>query len=147
MASIISPERATGRCLLVVAKPAGAPELRRLRDLAPSRRLELRVVAPAFVRSRLQLFTSDVDEGIRLARERLERSLAEIEADGELRGDGEVGEADPILAIDSALASFDADQIVILPSDGRRHWAEKRLAVQAGERFPVPVREIEPSAA
>jgi hypothetical protein len=147
MASIISPERASGRCSLVVAKPAGAPELRRLRDLAPGRRLELRVLAPAFVRNRLQFLTSDVDEGIRMAQRRLERSLAEIAADGELRGDGEVGEADPILAIDSALASFDADQIVIIPSDGRRHWAEKRLAAHAGERFPVPVRVIEPQVA
>jgi hypothetical protein len=146
MASTISSEDATGRWLLVVAKPAGAPELRRLRDLAPGRQLELRVVAPAFVRSRLQFLASDVDEGIRLAQGRLEQSLAEIEADSELRGDGEVGEADPILAIDSALLGFDADQIVIIPSDGRRLWAEKRLAVQADERFPVPVREIEPAA-
>ncbi|HEY2717073.1 MAG TPA: hypothetical protein VGI73_12710 [Solirubrobacterales bacterium] len=142
MATILSSE-ATTRCLLVVAKPTGRPELRRLLDGARGRRLELRVLAPAFVRSRLQFLASDVDEGIRQARSRLERSLAEIEADGGgLRAQGEVGESDPLLAIDSALATFAADEIVIVPSDGHGHWAEKRLAEQAGERFPVPVRAL-----
>lgn len=143
MATIIPSEATTTRCLLVVGRPAGRPELRRLRDAARGRRLELRVLAPAFVRSRLQFLASDVDEAIRQAQGRLERSLAEIEADGDgLRAQGEVGEADPLLAIDSALATFDADEIVIVPSDGHRLWAEKRLAEQAGERFPVPVRAL-----
>ncbi|MBS1878210.1 MAG: hypothetical protein JST31_01725 [Actinobacteria bacterium] len=145
MASIIASEATATRCLLVVAKPAGAPELRRLREIAPGRRLELRVLAPAFVRSRLQFLTSDVDEGIRRARGRLERSLAEIEADGELRARGEVGDADPLLAIDCALATFAADEIVIVRSGERRNWGERRLAAQVGERFSVPVREIEPA--
>jgi hypothetical protein len=142
MASNISSEATTRRCLLVVGKPASGRELRRLRDGARGRRLELRVLAPAFVRSRLQFLTSDVDEGIRQARRRLESSLAEIEADGGAPAQGEVGEADPLLAIDSALASFAADEIVIVRSDGRGHWAEKRLAEQAGERFAVPVRAL-----
>lgn len=143
MATIISSEATTTRCLLVVGKPAGRPELRQLLAGARGRRLELRVLAPAFVRSRLQFLASDVDEGIRRAQSRLYSSLAEIEADGEgLRAQGEVGEADPLLAIDSALATFDADEIVIVPSEGRGHWAEKRLAEQAGERFPVPVRAL-----
>lgn len=141
MASIISSE-ATTRCLLVLAKPAGGPELRQLLAGARGRRLELRLLAPAFVRSRLQFLASDVDEGIRQARERLESSLAEIEADGEMRAEGEVGEADPLLAIDSALATFAADEIVIVRSDGGRNWAEKRLAEHAGERFAVPVRAL-----
>lgn len=145
MATIISSE-ATRRCLLVVARPAGGAELRQLRAGAPGGRLELRVLAPAFVRSRLQFLASDVDEGIRQARSRLDRSLAELAAeDGGLGAQGEVGEADPLLAIDSALATFDADEIVIVPSGGHGHWAEKRLAKHAGERFPVPVRALRPS--
>jgi hypothetical protein len=142
MASIISSGARTTRCLLVVAKPAGGQELRRLRDGARGRRLELRVLAPAFVRSRLQFLASDVDEGIRQARSRLDRSLEEIAADGGMRARGEVGEADPLLAIDSALATFDADEIVILPSGGAHLWAEKQLAELAGERFSVPVRAL-----
>jgi hypothetical protein len=142
MASITSSVAGNRRCLLVVGKPARGPELRRLRDGAAGRRLVLQVLAPAFVRTRLQFLASDVDEGIRQAHLRLERSLEEIEADGGMRAQGEVGEADPLLAIDSALATFDADEIVILRSDGGGHWAEKRLAEQAGERFPVPVRAL-----
>lgn len=142
MTSLVSRDATTTRCLLVVARPAAGPDLRRLRDAARGRRLELRVLAPAFVRSRLQFLASDVDEGIRQARQRLERSLEEIEADGGVPVEGEVGEADPLLAIDSALAGFDADEIVIFRSAGPGLWAEKRLAEQAGERFAVPVRAL-----
>jgi hypothetical protein len=144
MASIISSE-ATTRCLLVVAKPAGRMELRRLRDRRPGRALELRVLAPAFVRSRLRFLASDVDEGIREARRRLERSLSEMlaAADADVRADGEVGEADPLAAIDSALVTFDADEIVIVPSEGRGLWAEKRLLEHACQRFELPVRALE----
>jgi hypothetical protein len=146
MASILTAQATATRCLLVLARPAERPDLRRLRDRRQGQPLELRVLAPAFVRSRLRFLASDVDEAIREARLRLERSLAEIAADGGVAARGEVGEADPLLAIDSALATFDADEIVIFPSAGGRLWAEKRLAAQAGERFPLPVRELAQAA-
>ncbi len=133
----------TSRCLLVVAKPAGAPELRRLRDRLPGRSLELRVLAPAFVRSRLQFLAGDVDEAARAARRRLDTSLAELLSDRGVSAAGEVGEADPLAAIDSALATFAADEIVIVPSDGHGHWHEERLLAAAGRRFDLPVRELE----
>lgn len=141
MASITA-DPTTSRCLLVVAKPAGAPELRRLHDRNPGRALQLRVLAPAFVRSRLQFLASDVDAGIEAARSRLDRSLAELDADGRFLADGEVGETDALAAIDTALVGFDADEIVIVPSDGHGHWHENRLLEDARERFGVPVREL-----
>jgi hypothetical protein len=132
MASIVSSDATTARCLLVVARPAAGQELwRRLRERARGQRLELRVLA------------SDIDEGIRAAHGRVERSLGEIDADGGIRAQGEVGEADPLLAIDAALATFAADEIVIVPSDGRRQWAEKGLFAHVCRRFDLPVREIE----
>lgn len=145
MASITA-DPTTSRCLLVVAKPAGAPELSRLRDSIPGRALELRVLAPAFVRSRLQFLANDVDEATRAARRRLDSSLAELDADGGIRAAGEVGEADPLAAIDSALATFAADEIVIVPSEGHGHWHEERLLADAGRRFDLPVRELAAAA-
>ena len=44
---------------------------------------------------------------------------------------------------DSSLATFAADEIVLVPSPRRRRWAEKRLFEHVCERFGLPVREIE----
>jgi hypothetical protein len=53
------------------------------------------------------------------------------------------GEADPLGAIEDALAGFEADQIVLVPaSDERPTWAEEGLLEEARERFTVPIREL-----
>ena len=54
-----------------------------------------------------------------------------------------LGEADPMLAIDSALATFPADEIVLVPSAERDQFAEKELFGRVRERFGLPVWEIE----
>jgi hypothetical protein len=130
--------------LVVVAQAARGDELRRrFASLSRGRPLELRLLAPAFAGSALKYIASDVDEGIRKARGRLERSLAEMSGEHRLHVAGEVGEADPLMAIDSALVSFPADEIVIVPSPRRDQWAEKALFEHVCERFDLPVRQIE----
>jgi hypothetical protein len=55
----------------------------------------------------------------------------------------ESGEVDPLLVIEDALASFDADQIVLVPDPSESPtWAEQGLLEEARERFPVPIREL-----
>lgn len=130
--------------LVVVAQAARGEDLRRrLASFSSGRPLELRVLAPAFASSALEYIASDVDEGIRKARGRLERSLVEMSGEHRLHAAGEVGEADPLMAIDSALVSFPADEIVIVPSPRRDQWAEKALFEHVCERFDLPVRQIE----
>ena len=130
--------------LIVVAQAARGEELRRrLASLSRGRPLELRVLAPAFASSALRYIASDVDEGIRRARGRLERSLVEMGGGRRLHAAGEIGEADPLMAIDSALVSFPADEIVIVPSPRRDQWAEKELFEHVRARFELPVRQIE----
>jgi hypothetical protein len=130
--------------LVVVAQAARGEELRRrLTGLSRGRPLELRVLAPAFAGSALEYIASDVDKGIRRARGRLERSLVEMSGGRRLHAAGEIGEADPLMAIDSALVSFPADEIVILPSPRRDQWAEKELFEHVRARFELPVRQIE----
>ena len=47
---------------------------------------------------------------------------------------GEVGDADPIQAIDDALRTFGADEIVISTHPpGRSNWLEKQVIVRARE--------------
>jgi hypothetical protein len=132
------------RLLLVVAQAARGEELRRrLLSLSRGRQLELCLLAPAFASSGLEYIASDVDRGIRRALDRLEHSLIEMRWEQVVATRGEVGESDPMLAIDSALVTFPADEIVLLPSPRRDQWAEKELRDRVRERFELPVWEIE----
>jgi hypothetical protein len=134
----------TVRLLVVVAQAARGDELRRrLLSVSRGRRLELCLLAPAFAASGLEYVASDVDRGIQRALDRLDRSLAEMRWMQVVAARGEVGEADPMLAIDSALVSFEADEIVLVPSAERDQFAEKELFERVRERFGLPVWEIE----
>jgi GABA permease len=137
-------DSASMHLLVVVAQAARGEELRRrLLGVSRGRNLELCLLAPAFAGSGLEYVASDVDPGIGRALERLERSLLEMRCEQVVAARGEVGESDPMLAIDSALVSFDADEIVLVPSPRRDQWAEKQLFERVCERFELPVREIE----
>jgi hypothetical protein len=59
---------------------------------------------------------SDSDEAIADARETQERSVAELRAEG-VRAAGEVGESEPMLALQDALATFPADLVLLLSGD------------------------------
>jgi hypothetical protein len=134
----------TVRILVVVAQAARGEELRRrLSGVSRGRRLELCLLAPAFAASGLEYVASDVDRGIQRALDRLDESLAEMSWMQVAAARGEVGEADPMLAIDSALVSFEADEIVLVPSAERDQFAEKELFERVRDRFELPVWEIE----
>jgi hypothetical protein len=136
--------QAAVRLLLVVAQAARGEELRsRLLTLSRGRRLELCLLAPAFASSGLEYVASDVDRGIQRALDRLEASFEELLWEQVVIARREVGESDPMLAIDSALVTFAADEIVLVPSPERDQWAEKELFERVCERFGLPVWEIE----
>ena len=103
---------------------------------------EVVVVAPA-LDSRMRFWTSDNDEAIARAEQVKEESVERLEEDG-VRATGETGESDPLLALQDALATFPAEEIVIFKhAEGERNWTEEDLVEQARERFAVPVREME----
>jgi GABA permease len=56
---------------------------------------------------------------------------------------GEVGDADPLLAIADALHNFPATTIMISTwPAGASHWLEKNLPARAAERFGLPIHHI-----
>src|SRR5215218_6675210 len=73
------------------------------------------------------------------ARERLDLAITALRHRGVIVR-GEIGDADPLLAIADALASFSADEIVIttLPT-GRSNWIERGLVEKATARFAIPI--------
>ena len=102
---------------------------------------ELLVVAPA-LNSRLRHWTSDEDRARAAAAERLRSCLRSLEAAG-MRADGHVGDADPMLAIDDALALFEADEILIATHpEHRSNWLAHDLVARACARFGLPVAHV-----
>jgi hypothetical protein len=130
--------------VLVVANEtvAGRALLEEIRDRCRGRECEVLVITPALVGSRAAHWASDVDEGIELARRRLQRSLAEIGRLG-LTARGEIGDSDPNLAIEDALRLFPADEVVISTHPPERsRWLEHGVVQSAREKLDLPVTHV-----
>ena len=98
-------------------------------------------VSPA-LNSPLKHWTSDEDQARATAEDRLRRSVAELERLG-ISARGEVGDADPLQAIEDALRTFGADVIVISTHpEGRSNWLERGVVTSARERFAVPITHV-----
>jgi GABA permease len=130
--------------LLVVANETvqGEALLKEIRDRCRDRRCEVMVVTPALAASRTSHWTSDIDEAIELARQRMELSLIEIKQLG-LKAKGEIGDSDPNVAIEDALRVFAADEILISthPPD-RSRWLEHGVVDKAREQIALPITHV-----
>jgi hypothetical protein len=106
------------------------------------RRSEVMVVAPALVSSRIKYGLGDVDEAVEQAKPRLERSLEEIRKLGVEVG-GDVGDADPNMAINDALATFPAEEVVIATHPPERsNWLEKDVVERARSEIVQPITHV-----
>ena len=132
------------RVLVVAAEEhVGEPLQRELSERADGRESEVRVVVPALAETPFQQAAGAVDEGLERAQEQLDESLAEVRDSNASRGEGLVGDADPILAIDDALYDFPADEILIVTHpDNRARWMEADLFERASQRFRQPIRHF-----
>ena len=127
--------------LLVVANQtvAGRALLDEIANRCRGRRCEVLVITPALAGSRAAHWASDIDEGIELARERLDSSLAEIRGRG-LQARGEIGDSDPGLAIEDALRIFAADELVISTHPPRKsRWLERGVVANAPQAQQHPL--------
>lgn len=132
------------RRLLVVANETvgGAALLAEIRNRSRGRNSEVLVVTPALTASRAAHWASDVDEGMEVARQRMELSLIAIGELG-LEAKGEVGDSDPNVAIEDALRVFAADEVVISthPPD-RSRWLEHGVVDRAREEIDLPITHV-----
>jgi hypothetical protein len=135
--------RANERRILVIANETVGGE--RLRDEIHSRSEgydeHVLVVTPA-LNSHLRHWASDEDNARVEAQKRLDASLARLRAAG-IDAKGEVGDAEPLQAMEDALRLFGADEIIISTHPkGRSHWLEKGIVETARERFAVPITHV-----
>jgi hypothetical protein len=103
---------------------------------------EVRIVAPAVGPSPLKLLAGDVDEAIEDARRRVRTSVDALRRHG-LSAIGDVGEADPNLAIEDALRTFQADEVIVAtPPRDRASWLEKDVIERARREIRCPVTHV-----
>ena len=130
--------------LLVVANQTveGQALLAEIRNRTRGRTSEVLLITPALVGSRAAQWASDLDEGIELARQRMELSLIAIRDLG-LKARGEIGDSDPNLAIEDALRVFPADEIVISTHPPERsRWLEQGVVERTREEVDLPVTHV-----
>jgi hypothetical protein len=137
------PHAAGERRILVIANETVGGHL--LRSAILERSLDVReevlVVTPA-LNSPLKHWVSDEDDARAAAQERLGESLAKLSEAG-VEARGEVGDGDPLQAMEDALRTFGADEIIISTHPaGRSNWLERGVVERARERFAVPITHV-----
>jgi GABA permease len=102
---------------------------------------EMLLICPA-LNSRVRTWTSDEDPARADAQDRLDASLARLATAG-VSARGEIGDGDPLQALEDALREFPADEIVVSTHPpGRSHWLEQGVVEQARHRYDVPVTHV-----
>jgi GABA permease len=103
------------------------------------------ILAPALISAGARL-TGDIDHELDQARGRLEEALGRIPY--ELTAAGEISDAEPLEAIEDAVATFTPDQIIISTRRERSsRGLDPRLADLARQRFALPVGHLALEAA
>jgi membrane protein implicated in regulation of membrane protease activity len=137
------PHAAGERRILVIAnETVGGNTLRSaILDRSRDVREEVLVVTPA-LNSPLRHWVSDDDGARAAAQQRLEKSISQL-AEAGVEARGEIGDGDPLQAIEDALRTFGADEIIISTHpEGRSNWLEREVVENARERFPVPITHV-----
>jgi GABA permease len=130
------------RILVVANETVGGSELlETIRGAVTGRNARVLVVCPA-LNSPLRHWASDEDEARVAAQARLDASLAAMRNAG-VTAEGEVGDGDPIQAIEDALRTFQPDELIVSTHPpGRSHWLERGVVDKARERFALPVTHV-----
>jgi hypothetical protein len=143
-AEIARGERGSPHRVLVIANETvgGRALLSEIRNRCRGRNSEILVVTPALTSSQLKHWVSDVDEALVEADRRREASVRAIEALG-LRARGEVGDSEPNVAIEDALATFPADEVIISTHPPERsRWLERGVVERARAEVDLPITHV-----
>ena len=130
------------RILVIANETVGGHALREtIKEKSEGVHEEVLVVCPA-LNSPLRHWASDEDAARAAAHQRLEASLARLREFG-VSARGEIGDAEPLQAMEDALRTFGPDELIISTHpEGRSHWLERGIVEQARERFAVPITHV-----
>ena len=130
------------RVLVVANETVGGVQLfETIRERIAGRHARVLVVCPA-LNSPLRHWASDEDDAREKAQERLDASLAAMQGAG-IQASGEIGDGDPIQAIEDAVRTFRPDELIVSTHPlGKSHWLERGVVEKARERFALPVTHV-----
>jgi hypothetical protein len=130
------------RILVIANETVGGQMLRQLiLSKAEAVDEQVLVVVPA-LNSPLRHWASDEDNARAAAADRLEQTLQRLK-DAGVEAAGTVGDGDPLQAMEDALRTFGADEIVISTHPaGKSNWLERGVVDKARERFAVPITHV-----
>src|SRR3954464_9435465 len=129
------------KILALVSEPISADALRSAIGPEAAAEAEGFVVAPA-LNSRKRFFLADPDPAIERADQVQEETVERLDEEG-IDAAGDTGEEDPLLALQDALTTYEADEIVLFThAGGKQNWLEEGLVDEAKGRFAVPVRHL-----
>jgi hypothetical protein len=98
-------------------------------------------ISPALNQSPVAFWMSDSDEAIADAESNAQETEQALKADG-IQATAVTGESEPLLALQDALATFQADRIVIfVRPDDEQSYREDDVIGEAERRFGIPVTE------
>ena len=126
------------RLLVVTPEPVDAEMLRSAlgEDVEGA---EVLVISPATNASPVAFWVSDADEAIDEAEGAQEETVERLEEEG-IDAAGDTSEAEPAQAIRDALATFDADRIVVFTHpEGDRDYREDEDLPEGDDAFGVPL--------
>lgn len=132
-----------GRRILVVANETlrGKALRAEIAHRARGRGSEVRVVCPA-LNTKIKYWISDEDEARQQAQERLDVVIAELAREG-VEAQGDIGDSDPVQAVEDALRLFPADEVIVSTHPhGRSNWLEQDVVGKIRERFPLPITHV-----
>jgi len=129
------------RILALVSEPVSGEALKSAVGKDVAEQAEVLVVAPALNKS-WRFWMSDSDGAIERAEAVQEETVDRMDDVG-IDAAGGTGESDPLLALQDALATYDADEIVLFTHPhGEKNWLEEGIVEEAEKRFSQPVRHI-----
>ena len=129
------------KILALVSEAVSADALRSAIGEEAANHAEVLVVAPA-LNSKTRFFLADPDPAIDRAEEVQQETVERLNEEG-IDAAGDTGEEEPLLALQDALATYDADEIVLFThAGGAQNWQEEGLVEEAEGRFQAPVRHI-----
>jgi hypothetical protein len=130
------------KLLVLATDPVSPDDLRRALPEDDLEGTEVLVVSPAVNESPVAFWVSDSDEAIADAESTAEQTAAALRDRG-VQAHATIGESEPLLALQDALATYRADRVLVFAreEEGAR-YREDDVLDEAQRRFGVPVTEV-----
>jgi hypothetical protein len=135
-------EEGEHRILVVANETVGGEELlEAIQQRVAGVKAQVFVVCPA-LNSKLRHWVSDEDQARLGAQHRLDESLAAMQ-DAGIEARGQIGDGDPLQAIEDGIRIFAPDELIISTHpEGRSNWLERGVVDSTRERFALPVTHV-----